>query len=787
MTAAGLQAVTLRRAEGTAWAFSLDVSGWDRRSGLTVGEAAALAEIGPAGLRRSRARGTRAFPLVAGSDPAGRAGRSGGGSSSSRPQRCPPAGRRARDRRSSCSTARTPGRRTGPGQAGTGPRLAGSGSREFLDSQALPTEKAVRPFLVALAYLLAGFTDFQHLGMFNRLHLAQLVFGTEAVDAATGEATAVLGPLGLPQPGPRRPSTSCRGVLGQALLINRSPRLADLTTEAFTRLHAHPASRRPPAPDDALRAAARGRLARLLRSAGAPRLQPRARHRGNRSRVGRLGRAVARHLAADPEVRAIIRTIVAKAGRWLAAEHPRSPSPGSGPGRPARPGSPPSTGWRSATTSSAATTCTAAPGNRSPRAPRPTCSWPPGCSSATARNGSGSPAGSTPPGRWPLPRSVGALIGTDPRVIADDVWAKLLWAGLNIEAADLPGTSAGSYYPMELIRALTLTWLFSGLRSDEISRLRVGCIRWQHDGQPIPGDSRESSPTTPSACWTCRSTRPAPRSPSPSTRSSARPSKPGRPCGPPSPRGWTARPASTSTCCSPSAPTRSPRTYINRTIIPALCAKAGVPTADVRGNITSHRARSTIASQLYNAKEPMTLFELQAWLGHQNPASTQHYAKITPNTLTKAYTEAGYFARNVRTIEVLLDRDAVTSGAAADGQPWQYYDLGHGLLLLHLLRAVPAPDGLRAMRLLHPEELQQGPAAGSQGQPAAHARRHPAHRRRTRRRRRRAGRTGLPPRPARRHPHPRRRHTPPARRLTSADPPADHRGPPRQTRMKPDI
>jgi hypothetical protein len=47
--------------------------------------------------------------------------------------------------------------------------------------------------------------------------------------------------------------------------------------------------------------------------------------------------------------------------------------------------------------------------------------------------------------------------------------------------------------------------------------------------------------------------------------------------------------------------------YINNAIIPMLCRKAGVPTADVRGNITSHRARSTIASQLYNAKEPMTL------------------------------------------------------------------------------------------------------------------------------------------------------------------------------------
>ena len=49
----------------------------------------------------------------------------------------------------------------------------------------------------------------------------------------------------------------------------------------------------------------------------------------------------------------------------------------------------------------------------------------------------------------------------------------------------------GSYYPLPLIRALALTWLFSGLRSDEISRLRVGCIRWQQDGHPIAGDSTD--------------------------------------------------------------------------------------------------------------------------------------------------------------------------------------------------------------------------------------------------------------------------------------------------------
>ena len=64
---------------------------------------------------------------------------------------------------------------------------------------------------------------------------------------------------------------------------------------------------------------------------------------------------------------------------------------------------------------------------------------------------------------------------------------------------------------------------------------------------------------------------------------------------------------------------------------------------------------------------------------HASPETTQHYAKITPNTLTRAYRDAGYFERNVRTIEVLIDRDAVASGQAQAGEPSQHYDLGRGL------------------------------------------------------------------------------------------------------------
>lgn len=117
--------------------------------------------------------------------------------------------------------------------------------------------------------------------------------------------------------------------------------------------------------------------------------------------------------------------------------------------------------------------------------------------------------------------------------------------------------------------------------------------------------------------------------------------------------------------------------YVNKTLVRILCKKANVPLEDARGKITSHRARSTIASQLFNAREPMSLFELQRWLGHKWANSTQHYLDISPTKLAQSFREAGYFARNVRSIEVLIDRDAIAAGKAPP-DPWRFYDLGHG-------------------------------------------------------------------------------------------------------------
>ena len=663
---AGASAGRARRRTG------IEDRGWDRRRELLDGEAAAIVAIGPVGLRRNRATGIPrrtarhwhaisrlVAPLDAArgslhhdDDPKFR--RAGAQAAAIVLQHCADTGR--------SYWAWTPWEWAG---------LSGSGAQDFLDAQALPTERTVRPFLVALAYLLGGFTSFHQLGNFNRLHLAGLVFGADAVEDSISRAAGILDEWGYRDP--LRTRHRLRGIFSQALLINRSPRLEDLTTEAFQALRAHPAN-------SGRYAEMLYALQRAVASLGCcdPPVRPGYNHApGIDGTSPEWAGSVERWHATSaltPRVRATVRTIMAKAGRWMAAEHPQITEPCQWTRQTCA-------AWVAAVDRMDVGDYVQRRDHIHARAGEPISPRTKAHVLMATRvffrdcqEWEWIPRRFDPARALAVPRSINALIGTDPRVIADDIWAKLLWAGLNLQAADLPGC-ADSYYPMELIRAITLTWLFSGLRSDEISRLRVGCIRWQHDGQPVPGDARDVLADE----AVCLLDVPVHKTGTAFT-------KPVDPIVGQAIEAWqSARPAQParldrkthehvhvlfSVRAQPVA-----RDYINHTIIPALCAKAGVPAADVRGNITSHRARSTIASQLYNAKEPMTLFELQAWLGHKDPASTQHYAKITPNTLSRAYTEAGYFARNVRTIEVLLDRDAVASG---DGQPWQHYDLGHG-------------------------------------------------------------------------------------------------------------
>jgi integrase len=281
------------------------------------------------------------------------------------------------------------------------------------------------------------------------------------------------------------------------------------------------------------------------------------------------------------------------------------------------------------------------------------------------------------------PRSIKSLIGPAPRIIADDLWAKLLWAGLNLTLEDLPGHGgtttghrhptgsirrSGGYYSLEMLQALSIVWLFAGLRSDEIVRLRVGCVR----KEPSIGQQATQ-------CWMLdvpvHKTGTAFAKPIDSIVGEAITVwEQLRPVQPAALDIKTGEKVDFLFSCRARA---IPRAYLNKRLIPMLCRKAGIPQADARGQISSHRARSTIASQLFNAREPMTLFELQAWLGHRSPVTTQHYVAFTPTRLARAYSEAQYFQRNLRMMEVLVDRQTIDDGRT--DQPWRYYDLGHGL------------------------------------------------------------------------------------------------------------
>ena len=553
--------------------------------------------------------------------------------------------------------------------------LLGQDQQGFRKSAPGWAGEAVRPYLAAHAFLVGGFTAFYRLGSFSRLTLAWRVFGRDRVNSEIGRIRSVLAGWGYRlgrDDNQLLPMVAC-----QVFLLNRSPHLEALNTGLFEQIRR-----------DRLLPAAQGNTLHAIQRAVAglgfcdPPRSATGRHSARAAGGAQEWAAWADRWHATstltPRVRGHVRSTLLKVGRWLEAEHPEAADP-------ARWTRQTCAAWTAALDRMQVGDYVQRTVGLKDRVGKPLEAATKATQLSAVRTffrdcqeWEWIPRRFDPQRALATPRSIAALLGPDPRVIADEIWAKLMWAGLNLQEDDLPTPRAGTFYPFELVRAVTLAWLFSGQRSDEIARLRVGCIRWQHDGTAITGDSDQVLARD----AVCLLDVPAHKTGTAFTKpvdpilgqaldawQAVRPAQP---------KFTDRRTGELADLLFAFRARKVSTSYINNTVIPVLCRKAGVPAADVRGNITSHRARSTIASQLYNAKEPMTLFELQAWLGHRSPQSTQFYAKITPATLTRAYDDAGYFSRNVRTIEVLIDRDAVTSGTAAAGEPWQHYDLGHG-------------------------------------------------------------------------------------------------------------
>jgi site-specific recombinase XerC len=236
------------------------------------------------------------------------------------------------------------------------------------------------------------------------------------------------------------------------------------------------------------------------------------------------------------------------------------------------------------------------------------------------------------------PRSMARLIGPDPRVIDDKFWLKLLYAADTLEPSDLR-QSQTDMYPFELVHAVVVVWCLAGLRTDEIRRLRTGCIRLRledevglAEGEVLPEDAL------------CFLSIPVNKTGTSFTK--------------PVHRMVGRRIAEWERVRPVQALALDPKTneladflfsfrgkrigpaYVNRRLIPLLCRKPNVPELDTRGQITAHRARATMASALYNAPDGLTIGELGEWLGHKDLRSTQHYAKIQPTRLAKSIARA---------------------------------------------------------------------------------------------------------------------------------------------------
>ena len=271
------------------------------------------------------------------------------------------------------------------------------------------------------------------------------------------------------------------------------------------------------------------------------------------------------------------------------------------------------------------------------------------------------------------PGAIQRQIGPNPRDLDPFLWAKLVHAALELTEEDLPRSGYGmQQYPFELVRAIAAIWVYSGLRSDEIVRLTVGCIRWQREDVTVP-ETGEIIPRE-AVCFLTV----------PVNKTTSAFQKPVNPILGQRINEWERVRA-------PNQPPQRDRKtgtiveylfshrghmigqqYLNARLIPSLCKKAGIPKEDERGAITSHRARATLATLLYNAPDGLSIFDLKQWLGHKDVSSTQHYARVKPTKLAAVYSKA---ERNSRLVEALVD-----TKADANGDVKVYYVLGdHGL------------------------------------------------------------------------------------------------------------
>lgn len=272
------------------------------------------------------------------------------------------------------------------------------------------------------------------------------------------------------------------------------------------------------------------------------------------------------------------------------------------------------------------------------------------------------------------PKQVMRALEFKPRPIDEGFWLKLRAASLALKPDDLPEPKrVKTYlYPFELAQAVAVTWTFSGCPVDEIVQLEVSCTYVEH----LPEQTDLATGKVVAAF-----DRHMLRVPVNKTRGEIV-----KPIQEPMTRAIAAwervRPLQRQALDRTTGRytdhlffyrgQRIGKGFVNDVVIPILLKKAGLPPEDTRGAITSHRARATLATRLYNSSSGLTPLEVMRWLGHTRLSSSQHYVELTPTRLMTAFHRSAKLAEEVRCVSVVIDRMPDTTASVF------HYDLGHG-------------------------------------------------------------------------------------------------------------
>ena len=273
-----------------------------------------------------------------------------------------------------------------------------------------------------------------------------------------------------------------------------------------------------------------------------------------------------------------------------------------------------------------------------------------------------------------------ALAGSEPRDIALAIWQRLA-----IQAARLTPTDLGPtpYWPFRAVQAMALLWVSTARRPNELLRLRRDCVRAEWE-EGMADDAGDPLPPGTAVIGTEQGTKvhylhiPS--------------SKYGGPC-------WIWIPKYSADAIARWQAERGnerlaqfdPKdrefadllfvhrgkrmgvTFLNRRLIPLLCAKAGVDPRDAEGAYTAHRGRSARISMLHACG--LELDDLAAYAIHKDTNTIKKYARRHPIHLHRKVARADTLST---VIEGLYDPSAALRGTPsvrwflgydADGTP----------------------------------------------------------------------------------------------------------------------